>query len=294
MAQELACPPGVLTKQCVAGPEYLERAKRDITKVADRRCHHIQSSHGRTVAAPDAREQPPTTESTSNSNHGSTLKAPFDTPGPARYSSEELRQDTLPTEATEYMGTVLLLAVGGICFAILLSTLARRGSPPARSPRARHSRRCKSPLSPASGSDEIIGVSDATDSCSPPSRKRAHRRRTHAGEDGGVASESRTLRRCPLCDAVLSPGERIKSVVYSAGKDGKSAVYQTGSGGHMTEAMTHIFGCPHCYPSGRARRCPVCTAELPRDGHLVARMFSRARKRKHVHVLGCTGCRRTR
>jgi hypothetical protein len=36
--------------------------------------------------------------------------------------------------------------------------------------------------------------------------------------------------------------------------------------------------------------CPVCGKEVPRDGYVIARMFDKP-GRKHVHVLGCTGCR---
>jgi hypothetical protein len=36
----------------------------------------------------------------------------------------------------------------------------------------------------------------------------------------------------------------------------------------------------------------VCRQVLPPDGYLIARMFEKSgRKRRHVHVLGCTACR---
>jgi uncharacterized protein with PIN domain len=86
-------------------------------------------------------------------------------------------------------------------------------------------------------------------------------------------------RRCPVCDAQMDPGERVKSHVFP-GKQVKSM---------------RIFGCPECYPPNQSRRrvCPVCRKEVPRDGYLIARMFERT-DRKHVHVLGCTGCRDAR
>jgi hypothetical protein len=82
-------------------------------------------------------------------------------------------------------------------------------------------------------------------------------------------------RKCPLCGEPMREGERVKSVVYP-GKPYK---------------VTHIFGCPSCYPANplHKRICPVCEHELPRDGYLFGRMFERP-GRKHVHIMGCTGC----
>jgi hypothetical protein len=84
------------------------------------------------------------------------------------------------------------------------------------------------------------------------------------------------MKSCPLCDIVMEQGERVKSHVFP-GKPFK---------------MTHIFGCPSCYPPNASHRriCPVCGKEVPRDGYVIARMFDKP-GRKHVHVLGCTGCR---
>lgn len=100
---------------------------------------------------------------------------------------------------------------------------------------------------------------------------------------------------CPLCGSVLADGERVRSYVYRVGTDG----------------LSHIFGCPHCDPGSRApgepavrsagvplmeKICPVCRKPVPANGHLTARMFERigpdAKKKTHVHVLGCTECRR--
>ena len=91
---------------------------------------------------------------------------------------------------------------------------------------------------------------------------------------------------CPVCRCSLAAGERIKSVVY---RDGVQH-------GEITEYTTHIFGCPHCYPANRRnpRICPVCRGAVNPDGHLVARMFERPGRKKHVRVLGCTACRKNR
>ena len=98
-----------------------------------------------------------------------------------------------------------------------------------------------------------------------------------AGMDGeALRKRDPRARRCPLCDIAMEPGERVKSHVFP-GKPDK---------------MTHIFGCPSCYPPNpmHKRICPVCKKEVPREGYVIARMFDRP-GRKHVHVLGCTGCR---
>ncbi|MCF7929040.1 MAG: hypothetical protein K9L68_09220 [Spirochaetales bacterium] len=82
---------------------------------------------------------------------------------------------------------------------------------------------------------------------------------------------------CPLCGSELETGERVRSVIYPGTPD----------------RIMHIFGCPHCYPArpDPKRTCPVCKVTMPEEGHLVARVFENER-RTHVHVLGCTRCRR--
>ena len=112
---------------------------------------------------------------------------------------------------------------------------------------------------------------------------RRHAGRNHRKEQAYSPTEPKT---CPVCRSTLKAGERIKSVVY---RDGVQH-------GEITEYTTHVFGCPHCWPAnGRNPRiCPVCRGEINRDGHLIARMFERAGKKKHVRVLGCTACRTNR
>jgi hypothetical protein len=101
---------------------------------------------------------------------------------------------------------------------------------------------------------------------------------------GGGKRENGSLKTCPVCGSVLEKGQLVKSVVFQGGV----------KAGAVTERMSHIFGCPFCYPAntGTPRICPVCRRIIPADGYLFARMFERAgRDRKHVHVLGCTACR---
>ncbi len=92
---------------------------------------------------------------------------------------------------------------------------------------------------------------------------------------------------CPICGHVLQRGQRVKSIVFQGG---------TESGG-VKEQVSHLLGCPYCFPPNREnpRKCPVCEATLPIEGYLIARFFTRkGKRRKHVHVLGCTECRKQR
>jgi hypothetical protein len=96
-----------------------------------------------------------------------------------------------------------------------------------------------------------------------------------------------SLKTCPVCASLLGKGQLIKSVVFQGGV----------KAGNITERMSHIFGCPFCYPANNKnpRICPVCRQIIPADGYLIARMFEKpGRERKHVHVLGCTAYRKKR
>lgn len=105
------------------------------------------------------------------------------------------------------------------------------------------------------------------------------------------------LKPCPLCDSMLRKGETVHTVVYTGAKQkavGDDETY-TVSQPTVDESLVHMFGCPYCYPANadHPRVCPVCKDELESDDYVIARMFVRNRK-KHVHVLGCTRCRRHR
>lgn len=91
-------------------------------------------------------------------------------------------------------------------------------------------------------------------------------------------------RSCPLCARLLKKGETVHTVVYGASK--------ANTADSPSERPAEIYGCPYCYPPNRdnPRICPVCKKTVPEDGFVMARMFERPEKR-HVHVLGCTGCR---
>lgn len=85
---------------------------------------------------------------------------------------------------------------------------------------------------------------------------------------------------CPVCSVRLRTGEQLKSALFPGEKD----------------RLCHIFGCPSCLPfpqEGVTRRCPVCKKKVDAEGYLVARLFQRPGNKRHVHILGCTGCRLT-
>jgi len=91
----------------------------------------------------------------------------------------------------------------------------------------------------------------------------------------GIAGEKGV---CPVCTTVLDIGEQLKSALFPGEGD----------------RVCHIFGCPHCHPymeQGIRRICPVCKKPVSADGYLVARLFERSNRTKHVHILGCTTCR---
>lgn len=90
-------------------------------------------------------------------------------------------------------------------------------------------------------------------------------------------------RNCPLCGTPLIKGETVHSHLYPGKPDG----------------MMYIYGCPFCYrdhPRVKERRnveriCPYCKKQIPDSGWVVARVFEKPEK-THVHVLGCTVCRK--
>jgi len=91
------------------------------------------------------------------------------------------------------------------------------------------------------------------------------------------------VRTCPLCSSEMGSGERVSSKLFPGKGD----------------RIMHIFGCPSCWPPSLSRKriCPVCGREISREGWVVARYFDRTKgadagPKAHVHVLGCTECRK--
>ncbi len=92
--------------------------------------------------------------------------------------------------------------------------------------------------------------------------------------------ESKSSKFCPLCNSSLSKGENVKSKTYPT---------------ESKDTLMDVFGCPKCIPpyGTKSRICPVCKKKLPADGYVVGRYFIRPGK-KHLHVLGCTLCRKAK
>lgn len=83
---------------------------------------------------------------------------------------------------------------------------------------------------------------------------------------------------CTLCGNLLSAGESMRSDILPG----------------QADRLMRIYGCPHCLGEASeraARRCPVCSSILGPNDHAIARYFERP-GRKHVHILGCTICRK--
>ena len=84
---------------------------------------------------------------------------------------------------------------------------------------------------------------------------------------------------CPVCSAKLNPGELVSSQAFPSLNGGK-------------DRFMHIRGCVYCLHGDRDRVCPVCGIILKENEILIARLFERPGRRSHVHVLGCSHCRR--
>jgi uncharacterized protein with PIN domain len=85
---------------------------------------------------------------------------------------------------------------------------------------------------------------------------------------------------CPLCTSKLSKGDRLEAKAFPSVSGGQ-------------DRTMHIKGCVYCLSGNAERICPVCKASLGDNDIVVARMFERSEKRKsHVHILGCSQCRK--
>ncbi len=90
-------------------------------------------------------------------------------------------------------------------------------------------------------------------------------------------------KNCPICGCPLKRGETVHSHLYPGKPDG----------------MMYIYGCPFCYKNhphlielkNVKRICPYCKTSIPQNGWVIARVFEKPGK-THVHVLGCTECRK--
>lgn len=113
----------------------------------------------------------------------------------------------------------------------------------------------------------------------PAAARREYRNPRFEKDSLGIEREKGVgTRQCPVCATTLATGMQVKSKIFTQqGRD----------------RLMHVFGCPYCWPDNTAhqRICPVCHHVIPRNGYLISRYFENA-SHKHVHVLGCSGCRR--
>jgi hypothetical protein len=86
---------------------------------------------------------------------------------------------------------------------------------------------------------------------------------------------------CPVCSTKLEKGDMVKTLAYPSITGG-------------SDRLMHISGCMYCLGGYLERNCPVCGSSLGDNDILIARIFERPLRRPHVHVLGCTRCRRNK
>ena len=84
---------------------------------------------------------------------------------------------------------------------------------------------------------------------------------------------------CPVCSSRLEKGDLVQTLAYPSITGGR-------------DRLMHIRGCLYCLTGNLERSCPVCRGPLRVDEILVARIFDRGLRRSHVHILGCSRCRR--
>jgi hypothetical protein len=102
------------------------------------------------------------------------------------------------------------------------------------------------------------------------------------------AGDNQGRRHCPLCAAPLKPGQTVKSKVIEIASGSKFKA-------PVKESISHVFGCPYCYPANLTfiRHCPACKVELEAKDYVIGRYFEKTGQKNHLHVLGCTRCRKT-
>ncbi len=116
------------------------------------------------------------------------------------------------------------------------------------------------------------------------------------------------VKPCPLCGSMLEKGEKVRTKVFTVENPGKKQAMG------ITDSLVHMYGCQYCDPRDRLadpepepnvipgpghpvhsrprRICPVCSQELGSKDHVVARLFEQDNKKPHLHVIGCTRCRK--
>ena len=115
-------------------------------------------------------------------------------------------------------------------------------------------------------------------------------RKTGIGQEEGpwVQEDApRAPRTCPLCGHGLFKGQTVKSRLISIESKSKFKTI-------VRESTSHVFGCPFCNPPNNEnpRFCPVCKETLGTQDYVIGRYFEKDEGKNHLHVLGCTKCRK--
>ena len=122
----------------------------------------------------------------------------------------------------------------------------------------------------------LRGRSDAASRSSAPSGASGAIKQALGAEGQGKAGPRPGA--CALCGSKLAVGESMRSDILPGGGD----------------RLMRVYGCPHCLGSEServSRYCPVCDSALGPTDHAIALYVERP-GRKHVHILGCTICRK--
>jgi hypothetical protein len=96
-----------------------------------------------------------------------------------------------------------------------------------------------------------------------------------------LLNEPDKMKVCPLCSMGMLKGELVQTTAFP-----------TSTSGIGTDRLMHIKGCVGCLKNNLPRKCPVCGKKLSITDYLVSRMFERRHHKNHVHVLGCSVCRK--
>jgi len=82
---------------------------------------------------------------------------------------------------------------------------------------------------------------------------------------------------CPICSIKLIRGDLVKSFAFPTAES--------------RDRLMYIKGCYSCLEHDMPRKCPICKKKMTLEDYLIARMFERANKKPHIHILGCNTCR---
>lgn len=117
----------------------------------------------------------------------------------------------------------------------------------------------------------------------------AGRQNSGRSEERASLIGPRVLKPCPLCGAGLAKGQTVKTKVIEI-----VSASARGAPKGVKENRAEVYGCPYCWPASKEhpRTCPSCHQILGNSDIVFARYFERTEGKNHLHVLGCTICRK--